>query len=237
MSCRKYTKTPVSDEQLKNIYAAVRNTPTSYNGQNYCVIDVEDQEMKDRLFEIVGEAQIRDCSHFFVFCIDFNKIFVGAEAMNLPMPDVCDTADGLTVGIVDASLAMMSAIVSAESMGLGTCPIGYARTADPAAISKALNLPQHVFVVCGLSIGVPDEHNDIKPKQPVDLLFHNNVYSNDNIAKEIVDYDAVIRSYNEHRNGRKSKYAWIGHMIGFYKEIMTYRLLDAFKAQGFDIKE
>ncbi len=42
-SIRRYERQPISKEQLNLIYQAIRNTPTSYNGQQFCVIDISDQ--------------------------------------------------------------------------------------------------------------------------------------------------------------------------------------------------
>lgn len=236
VSCRRYERQPLTDEQIENIYAAIRNTPTSYNGQNYTVIDIDDQAKKERLYEITGQKQIKTCARFMAFCMDFNKICVGAKTKGIEMPEVYDTTDGEMVGIIDAALAMMSAIVSAESMGLGTCPIGYLRTADPEGVARELGLPEHVMVVCGLAIGVPREHNDLKPKQPETLLIHHNHYRTDSLAEDILTYDAEVTRYNESRAGGASTNDWIGHMIGYYHEMMHYRMLEALRLRGFDLK-
>ena len=42
-SIRRYERQPVEREKLDLIYAAIRNTPTSYNGQQFSVIAVTDQ--------------------------------------------------------------------------------------------------------------------------------------------------------------------------------------------------
>lgn len=237
MSCRRYEREAVTDEQMKFIYDAIRNTPTSYNGQQYSVIDVDDQDIKLQLEALIGQKQIKTCSHFLVFCMDYNKIMKGAEAKGVDMPSFYDTVDGVTVGMIDASLAMMSAIVAVEALGLGCCPIGYARTKDAKAIAEILKLPQHVMVVCGLSIGVPREHNDLKPKQSEDLLIHHNCYRQDNIALDVIDYDTVVTRYNETRSGGASANDWVDHIISYYREAMKYRMLEALRERGFDAKQ
>ena len=236
VSCRRYERQPLAPEQIKGIYAAIRNTPTSFNGQNYTVIDIDDQDTKEKLYELTNQKQIKTCARFMVFCADFNKICVGAEAKGIEMPPVYDTLDGVEFAVMDATLAMMSAIVAAESMGLGTCPIGYARTAAPAQISYILRLPQHVMVVCGLAIGVPREHNDLKPKQPDALLIHHNHYRTDSLAADIIDYDAVVTHYNAIRSGHTTPNDWVGHMISYYRESVSLDMLKAIEARGFGIK-
>lgn len=138
VSVRRYEREPLTDEQVDFIYAAIRNTPTSYNGQQFSVIDITDQAIKEQLAEICNQKQIKTCSHFMAFCADYNKIALGAKAKGVDMPEFYDTVDGYTVGVVDASAAMMSAIVAVEALGLGCCPIGYARTASLPDLPKFL---------------------------------------------------------------------------------------------------
>lgn len=235
-SVRRYQYDPVSDEDMGLIYEAIRNTPTSYNGQQFSVIDVTDPEIKLKLYALIGQKQIKTCSHFLLFLADYNKISVAAAAVGTEMPPFTDTLDGLIVGTVDASLAMMSAITMAESLGLGCCPIGYARTAAPDAISTLLNLPSGTFVVCGLSIGLPREEPDLKPKQPRELVIFDNTYPTDSseIAEAIKKYDATIREYNATRAGTKTDHDWINHIIHYYSEAMGYTMLSALRRRGFD---
>ncbi len=235
-SIRRYEREQLTENQLDLIYDAIENTPTSYNGQQFTVIDVSDQEVKERLYELTGQKQIKTCSHFMVFCADYYRIHKAAEAKGISWPGFNNTADGLIVGVVDAALAMMSAIVAAESMGLGICPIGYARTAAPTEISGILGLPDEVFVVCGLAIGVPREMPDLKPKMSRSLLIHGNEYRRDNIAGEVLEYDKLIEEYTANRSGQAKVHAWIDNIIGYYSEAMDYTMLDALMRRGFSLE-
>ena len=105
-SVRRYERQEVSQEDMTLIFEAIRNTPTSYNGQQFSVIDVTDQDTKLKLYSLIGQKQIKTCSHFLLFLADYNKISLIADALGESMPDFNDTMDGLTVGIVDASLAL-----------------------------------------------------------------------------------------------------------------------------------
>lgn len=236
-SVRRYERDNITSDQLHFIYEAIRNTPTSYNGQQFSVIDVSDQQLKEKLYELTGQKQIKTCNHFLLFCTDYHKIALLADAKGLDMPEFMQTMDGIIVGVVDATLALMSALVAAESCGLGTCCIGYARTAAPEAISRLLKLPQGVFVVCGLAIGVPRETPDLKPKQPESLMIHSNQYANDeSLLPELKRYDDVITAYNATRSGTKSDNDWAGHILDYYKEAMSYHTLDALRRRGFDAR-
>ena len=237
-SVRRYERQDVSQDDMKLIFEAIRNTPTSYNGQQFSVIDVTDQEIKLKLYALIGQKQIKTCSHFLLFLADYNKISLIAEALGESMPEFNNTVDGLTVGIGDASLALMSAVAMAESLGLGCCPIGYARTAAPEAVSTLLGLPQKTFVVCGLAIGVPREQPDLKPKQPRELVVFHNHYPQDaaEMTADLMEYNDDIKYYNQHRAGDKTDNDWATHIIGYYREAMNYEMQSALRRRGFDPK-
>ncbi len=234
-SIRRYEREPVTQEQMDFIFEAIRNTPTSYNGQQFSVIDIDDQELKLKLYELTGQKQIKTCSRFLAFCADFHKITLMSGVKDVAMPPFTSTADGLIVGTVDAALAMMSAVTAAGALGLGTCCIGYARTAAPAEISSLLRLPQGVYLVCGLAIGVPREMPDLKPKQPREAMIHHNEYSDDlPLVDALEKYDAEVTAYNAVRAGSKTTNDWATHIISYYVEAMNYNMLDALRARGFD---
>ena len=235
-SIRRYERESISAEDMEFIYQAIRNTPTSYNGQQFSVIDVTDQQLKEQLYELTGQKQIKTCNHFLVFCADYNKIRTIANAKKIEMPPFEKTGDGVIVGIVDAALAMMSALTAAEACALGTCCIGYTRTAAPKEISQLLQLPQGVFLVCGLAIGIPREQPDLKPKQSAELIIHQNGYQNDSITELLLKYDGTISEYNSTRSGAKTDNDWAAHIIDYYKIAMNYKMLDALRQQGFDIQ-
>ena len=233
-SIRRYEYEPVTDEQMHFIHEAIRNTPTSYNGQQFSVIEIDDPALKEQLYALTNQKQIKTCSRFLLFCADFHKISIAAQDKNVSMPAFTHTLDGIIVGTVDASLAMMSALVAAESLGLGTCCIGYARTAAPDAIAELLHLPPKVYAVCGLAIGVPREMPDLKPKQPTELIIHHNGYTADDTLRPLLtDYDNTVTYYNAHRAGTKSTNDWVSHIVGYYDEAMNYTMLEALRHRDF----
>ena len=236
-SVRRYEREVISAEALETIYAAIRNTPTSYNGQQFSVIDISDQALKEELYAITNQKQIKTCNHFMMFCADYNKIDTLAKLKNLEIPDFKGTMDGVMVGIIDAALAMENALVAAISCGLGCCCVGYARTASPEKIAELLKLPKGVFVVCGMAIGVPREHPDLKPKQSAALMIHQNHYRTDDIAPELKDYDTQVSEYNRTRSGGTTENDWCAHILGYYQEALRYRMLDYINGQGFDVKK
>lgn len=238
-SVRRYEREAIPDETMNFIYDAIRNTPTSYNGQQFSVIDISDQKLKEELYELTNQKQLKTCNRLLIFCSDYNKITKLAERKGLEVPEFTNTMDGVTIGIIDASLAMMSAVVAAQVSGLGSNCVGYLRTVDPAKVAEMLHLPKGVFVVCGLALGIPREHPDLKPKQHSDTVFFSNRYCDDekNLVDNLERYDAEVKQYNATRSGTTTDNDWCGHILDYYRHAMSYRILDYLKAQGYDIKK
>lgn len=237
-SVRRYEREAIPTETMEFIYKAIENTPTSYNGQQFSVIDIDNQELKEELYALTGQKQLKTCNRLLVFCSDYNKIKLLAERKGLKVPEFTDTMDGVIIGIIDASLAMMSAVVAAEAAGLGSNCIGYLRTVDPARVAELLKLPRGVFVVCGLALGIPREHPDLKPKQPTSLVFHRNCYrqDKDKMVDELEAYDEIVKHYNHTRSGGTTDNDWVAHILDYYDHAMAYRIKDYLRDQGYDIK-
>lgn len=238
-SVRRYEREAIPAETMEFIYKAVENTPTSYNGQQFSVIDIDDQQLKEQLYELTGQKQLKTCNRLLIFLSDYNKISLLAAKKGLEVPPFTDTMDGVTIGIIDASLAMMSAVVAAQAAGLGSNCIGYLRTVDPRKVADLLGLPKGVFVVCGLALGVPREHPDLKPKQPLSLVFHRNRYreDNDRMIEELEKYDETVKEYNRTRSGATTDNDWVAHILDYYRHAMEYRIKDYLRDQGYDIKK
>lgn len=238
-SVRRYEREAIPEETMDFILEAIRNTPTSYNGQQFSVIDIDDQPLKEQLYELTGQKQLKTCNRLLIFCSDYHKMELLAKRKGVDMPAFTDTMDGTIIGIIDASLAMMSAVVAAQAAGLGSNCIGYLRTVDPAKVAELLKLPKGVFVVCGLALGIPREQPDLKPKQAKDTVFFKNAYTSDSekLTDNLAAYDKIVQEYNETRAGGTTTNDWCAHIIDYYRHAMDYHILDYLKAQGYDIKK
>lgn len=238
-SVRRYEREIIPEETMEFIFNSIRNTPTSYNGQQFSVIDIDDQQLKEELYLLTNQKQLKTCNRLLIFCSDYNKITLLAERKNIDVPPFTNTMDGVIIGVIDASLAMMSAVVAAQAAGLGSNCVGYLRTVDPAKVAELLHLPKGVFVVCGLALGIPREHPDLKPKQPEETVFFKNRYCDDSqkLVDDLVEYDKVVTHYNRTRAGGTSTNDWCGHIIDYYRHAMDYRILEYLKNQGYDIKK
>ena len=231
-SIRRYERQPIEPEKLDFIYEAIRNAPTSYNGQQFSVIAVTDQALKEQLYEITGQKQIKTSAVFMVFCMDFHKLRLAAKQKGVDTPAFDATIDGYTVGVIDASLAMMNAVTAAESLGLGCCCVGYIRTADPEKVSQMLALPRGVSIVCGLAVGYPREKPDLKPKLPLPLVVHENRYCADDRMLPLLDrYDKEVAEFNCCRAGDRTDNDWACHIADYHRHSMEHSIREYLERQ------
>ncbi|TKV35119.1 NADPH-dependent oxidoreductase, partial [Citrobacter sp. TBCS-11] len=87
----------------------------------------------------------------------------------------------LTVAIVDTTIAAQNMTVAAESMGLGICYIGGIRN-DTSKVAELLNLPELTLPLFGLTIGLPNSRNEVKPRLPKANILSVNGYNHESLT-------------------------------------------------------
>ena len=117
------------------------------------------------------------------------------------------------IATIDVALAGQTAVVAAESMGLGICYIGAVRN-DPQTVSDLLELPRDVYPVFGLCLGWPDQDPEVKPRLPVEIVLKEDVYRYDQEARQIAEYDETMRDYYRSRTGGTKETCWTEEMAG-----------------------
>jgi FMN reductase (NADPH)/FMN reductase [NAD(P)H] len=161
-SVRVYSRRPIGPEVKDQVLQAALRAPTAGNLMLYSIIEVNDQAKKDVL--------ARTCDHqpfiarapwVLLFLADyqrwydyFNLCGVGefARAQKLPLrhPQEGD----LFMACCDALIAAQTAVIAAESFGIGSCYIGdiMERYEEHRAL---FDLPRFVFPICLLCFGYP----------------------------------------------------------------------------------
>lgn len=203
-SIRSYTDEPVSDEQLDLIIQATQAAPTSINGQQFTVIAVKDKERKKKISELAGgQPWIDQAPVFLLFCADFNRAKIALEEYNDTLLEITNGLESVLVGAVDVGIALGTATAAAESMGLGTVPIGAVR-GKPDELIELLKLPKYVFPVSGLVIGHPADRSAKKPRLPQAAVLHHETYQEEDVRTHIEAYDKQMSEYMKKRTDRKS---------------------------------
>ncbi len=158
-SIRKYLDKPVEHEKLEMIARAGINAPSGMNRQPWIVRVVEDQKLIADVTDVYKQANAEQVKRD----KDFKNMF--RNAPNLIC--VCTPANG--GGELDAGLLGQNIMLSAQSLGLGTCclggPVRFLLSNEKCKFFlDRLDIPADYKLNYIIAIGYPDEQPDARPR-------------------------------------------------------------------------
>lgn len=218
-SIRKFSGEKLTSEQIKTILQAAQHASTSSHVMAYTIIGVTDEDLKAQLQEISGHHHVKDNGYLFIFCADLQRNYqLTAEVNGEAAKQNIESTEQFIVSTIDATLAAQNAAIAAESMGLGICYIGSLRN-DINQVDKLLNLPEYVVPLFGLAVGYPERRPEIKPRLPMDLIFHENTYDHDKEKQDrlIREFDNYIETYYQTRTSNQKVTTWTEQMKNKYR--------------------
>ena len=176
-SVRVFEDRPIGDAEKQAILNAACQAPTAGNQQLYTILDITDQNLKERLAESCDHQPfIATAKLVLIFCADCKKwydAFLAADCAPRK-PAVGD----LLLAVSDANIAAQNAVTAAQSLGIGSCYIG--DIMENCEIHREmLHLPEYVFPAAMLVFGYPTEQQKrrIKPRRAaMEHLVHENGY-------------------------------------------------------------
>ena len=228
-SIRSYKNKDVEDEKMEQIIKAVQAAPSWINGQQVSIIAIKDPERKKKFAQLCGgQKHIEEAPVFLVFCSDFYRAYLASkiEHTTFAVPENMDT---LLVGATDVGIALEAAITASESLGLGTVCIGGIRR-NLNEVMKELNLPPYVLPIAGLCVGYPAEDPGLKPRLPVQAVYHNETYQHD-LQGEIETYNHIYSDYLSERSQGKQTGTWTKAIANFYSKIYYQGIDEAIEQQ------
>ncbi len=172
-SVREYTNQPIPAEVKAQILAATFRAPTAGNMMLYSILEVTDQALKDKLAVTCdNQPFIATAPLIWMFLADYQRWFdyflaSGVEDLcerrGLPLrhPEEGD----LLLACCDTMIAAQSAVVAAESFGIGSCYIGDILE-DYETHRAMFNLPQYVAPVGLLCFGYPTREQSERVQTP-----------------------------------------------------------------------
>jgi nitroreductase len=209
-SIRKFVDEPMPDDVVEELVRCATSAATSSNLQATTVIRVRQPEVRDRIAQVAGgQDHITTAGAFLVWCADLNRTQRACETAGGTM--TTGMTEQFIIATVDVSLAAQNAVVAAESMGYGICYIGAIRN-DPQVVADLLKLPEHVYPVFGLCVGVPDEDPEVKPRLPTTVTLMDEVYDAAEEPLLIAGYDDTVREYYRTRSGGTKQSCWTEEM-------------------------
>jgi len=233
-SVRIYDGKPISKEVIEELIATAQMAATSHFVQAYSVIWVTDADKKEKLGLLSGNPrQYETSGGAFVFCVDFKRLQTAGKLEGVDI--LADSAENVLVGVADVSLFAQNFVIAAESMGYGICYIGGVRN-NPSEISELFNLPDYVFPLFGLTIGVPTRRNDVKPRLPVSAVLHENEYNAEKYQKLLPAYNETMEMYYNNRSSNRKIDNWTKQMADFLIEQRRPHIKEFLATKGFNWK-
>jgi nitroreductase len=238
-SVRGFLARALPEGTLELLIAAAQSASTSSNLQFWSVVSIEGTERKSRLAELAGQQQfIRDAPLLLVWLADLSRLDRIAAEHDASVEGT-HYMEEFIVGVVDAALAAQSALIAAESLGLGAVYIGAMRNL-PEQIAAELDLPPHVFAVFGMSIGYPDPAREtgIKPRLPQSVVLHRERYSAAPRGETIDGYNATMRKFQREQGMRAID--WTEQCFNRVKDAEALRgrdrMREALRNLGFELR-
>lgn len=186
---RRYRPDAIPDALLRTVLAGAQSAPSKSDLQQYSIIVARDAAKISAVADAIGSMPwITQAPVLLLFCGDMRRgrricAMHGRAHAN-------DSIDTFLNASADAALAMGFAIMAAEALGLGTCPISYVRNHLPL-IEMLFDLPDGVFPVAGLTLGVPEARNDPSPRLPQSVVVHAERYDDTGLDAALPAYDAL----------------------------------------------
>lgn len=233
-SVRNYKEKQLTREEVEELIGAAQHAATSHFVQAYSIVWVTDTEKRRKLGELSkNPKQMEGAGAVFLMCADYNRLKHAGNMQGEAI--VFDQAENLLVAVTDVGLLAQNLALAAESKGYGICYIGGVRN-NMAAISELIGLPEGVFPVYGLTVGVPNERNEVKPRLPVEAILHENDYNEEKYEKILPAYDKTIQEYYGSRGSNQKTATWSQQMADFLKKPHRPDLKETLAAKGFKFK-
>jgi nitroreductase len=170
-SMRAYEKKAIDVEVRDELLRATLRAPTAGNLMLYSIVEVTDPLIKDTLVKTCdNQPFIARAPLVWLFLADYQRWFdyflaSGVEELcrqkktQMRKPEEGD----LFLACCDALIAAQTAVIAAESLGLGSCYIG--DIMENYEVHRDLfNLPKYVFPICLLCFGYPT-HQQMEREQ------------------------------------------------------------------------
>ena len=229
-SIRKFTEEPIGDDVVESIISAGFSAATSSNLQGTTVIRVRNAETRAAIAEVAGgQSQVETAAAFVVWCADLHRSAVACEIAGGEFH--AGMTEHFVIAATDCAIAAQSAVVAAESVGLGICYIGGIRN-DPKTMTELLRLPDQVVPLFGLCLGWPDQDPQLKPRLPLYVTLKEETYDETRDEEGISSYDEQMRAYYRERTNGKIDRTWSADMSGLLGKESRPHMAEYLHSQG-----
>jgi nitroreductase len=168
-SIRAYAERPIGDDVKEEILCATLRAPTAGNMMLYSIIDITEQRIKDTLAQTCDDQPfIAQAPMLWLFLADYQRWYDYFRCSDIEK--ACRRqgvvprrpAEGdLLLACCDALIAAQTAVIAAESLGVGSCYIG--DILEKYEVHRELfDLPDYVIQIGLLCFGYPTEEQQAR---------------------------------------------------------------------------
>lgn len=162
-SVRRFKKERIEDEKIKKIIEAGIWAPSAGNMQNWEVIIVSEESLKQKLVPAAGmRSFIGEAPLILVICANLHQSGLMYDQRGVEL-----------YSIQDAATAAENILLAIHALGLGACWVG---SFDESKVASVLNIPSQMRPVTLLTVGYPDEEPLPPPRREVDEIIHWNTW-------------------------------------------------------------
>lgn len=169
-STRRFLARAVPEEVKADVIGATLRAPTAGNLMLYSIIEVNDQAAKDVLaVSCDHQPFISRAPWVLLFLADYQRWLdyfefcgTGDFAHRTGLPVRKPAGGDLMLACCDALIAAQTAVIAAESCGLGSCYIGDIME-NYETHRDLFKLPRYTFPICLLCLGYPTKAQKARP--------------------------------------------------------------------------
>ncbi len=168
---RKYTDKPISAEQKQLVLTAAMRAPTAGAMMLYSIIEICDPALKQALSESCDHQPfIAHAPWLLLFAADYQRWYDFYQLRNLP--ERCSSfgrqartpqEGDFLLACMDGLIAAQSAVIAAESLGIGSCYIGDI-IEQYEFHQQLLNLPRYSAPIALICFGFPAAGQSEQPQ-------------------------------------------------------------------------
>ncbi|AEP28334.1 oxygen-insensitive NADPH nitroreductase [Brumicola nitratireducens] len=230
-SIRQYIDKPIDVNLLHKLIECAQGAASSSFIQSYSLIQVNNKNTREKIATLAGgQKWIESAAEFLVICADLRRVEYACLKQNLGALE--GNTEHFIAATVDAALMAQNLMLGAESVELGAVFIGGIRN-DPKLVSELLQLPDQVYPVFGLCLGWPDAQPEVKPRFPVDVILHQDVYDSSRSESDVDNYDDQIQNYYTQRGENQKTSNWSEQTANAVQKKKREHMLAFLQARGF----
>ncbi len=158
-SIRTFKPQDVPEEAVEKLIDAARHAPSAGNTQPWEFVIVRKPEAKKKLAQAAHQAHVEEAPVVIVVCADKNRSSMRYGERGETLYCIQDTA-----------AAVQNILLTAYSLGLGTCWIGAFIESEA---EKALRTPDGVRPVAMIPVGYPDKTPSSRGRRSLSQIIHH----------------------------------------------------------------